>query len=289
MNDFFINLKNKYSYDDNFIDVLKRIVPVLINYYENEELVLNKLENVIIHVKNDYENPNDFLCDFFEINEKFVEYENALGYSSSRPIMDGDKICSKSIIYLFKKVSFEDINSVSILVHELCHFIKTSDFILENDRFYKNTGFQKEIYDLNGKLLERNFTALEETINSFDEENIMCVLFGYKNNYYLNYSCYSLAVSFFNELIVDIEKIFPDFKNLLIKNGLKYLSSIFDFYGVCFLNCIFEDCVYILTLQKDDEKQEKIRQLYSMKYFVLKSLNLRNNIYNINNSKKVVR
>lgn len=270
MNEYFNRLQQKYNYDQNIIFVLKRVVNVLIDYYgtENLEDILDKIFNVEIHVKKPGEDPNEYISNSIGIRDKYITSEEVDGYATTRPVIQKGEITSKSIIYLFKDIDLNNPLSWDVMVHELCHIIKMSEFYLNDNMICKHTGFQTEKYDFDGKLIDRTMTALEETTTSHDEVQIMNQLLQRDDyNLFQQGSGYAVAELYLQQLIKHMNNIDKNFEVNLRKDRADYANSIFTPFGVCFINNFFEECnkaMYVEDRSKIEEKQRELQMLFEL-------------------------
>lgn len=265
MDRYFEVLQRKYNYSTKLITILKRIVIALVGYYGNDKIgdILKRVSNVEIHIKQPGENPNEYISNSIGIKDEYIKNENVDGHATTRPVIKDGKVTSKSIIYLMNDLDLNNPITWSTLVHELCHHVTASDDF-EDQReidgtFYKQNGFQIDTYDLNGVLIDTQFSAIEETVVSYEEMQIMRKLL-HRNDYSLdsgkNVSGYILAVQYFEKLIDYIESLNIDdnFLENLKNDRFEYLNSVFMPFGFCCLNNLFDKCIKAIRNPNDFNK-----------------------------------
>lgn len=272
MSEYFINLKDKYGYDDDFIHILSKIIDVLISYYGDDmkDPILSKISSVNIHVKSDMEDANEYISSYLGVYDNHLPYDSITGYATTRPSYKDGIISSKSLIYLFDKIDYNNLFTCNVLVHELCHLVKQRDFYVEEDHICGGTGLQKEVYDFDGNLLSRKFSSLEEASNSHDELCVMRLLCG---DYYLenSHSNYCEAERFYAMLIDDMKEFDENFAHNVVVGGFDYFSSVFSLFGLYTFDNLFDECIGACCLKEKDLYKKNIDELYRFYYILKKS------------------
>ncbi len=193
MEEYVETLKCKYNYNEEMISFLSKLLPALIQYYgeENKEKILTALLNCEIHEQQEYENPKEYLNKYF-MNEKEWDLPFLAGAFYHNEIsVHGDTISAKPIIYLktkylmgCRKFDFGNDDSISILVHEICHLVKGYGKVkLENGKIVDSTGLSREYYEYDSetetlKEIGTDNLGLEEALNSYDEAQVMTIITG---------------------------------------------------------------------------------------------------------------
>jgi len=257
--DYLNKLKLKYNYDDNIIIMLSMIIPNMIDYFghEYEEKILQNIYDCKIHVKKEGEDPNNYISKELGIVDNYVSGDKVDGYATTRPKIKDGELIKKSIIYLINDNEIEPINQnlISTLVHELCHLIKQQKPRIINNTIELKTGYQMNYYNFDGALLNRDFVALEETTNSYDEKQIMTRIFGL-NNYQLTGSGYIVSEHYLNLLINSLKtNLNINLNKYLIEDEMEgsiHLEYLFGPFGICLLNDFLNQCIDLNLLQKDD-------------------------------------
>lgn len=266
MDRYFDALQRKYNYDQKMMTILKYIVAALMSYYGEEKVndILENVFNVEIHVRQAGEDPNEYISNSIGIKDEYIKNENVDGHVTTRPVIKDGKVTSKSIIYLINDLDLNNPMTWSTLVHELCHHVTAckdfEDHREINRTFRKRNGFQIDTYDLNGSLIDTQFSAIEETVVSYEEMQVMNKLL-HRNDYSLSsgeyVSGYILAVQYFQYLIDYMKNIDNNFLEKLKTGRIEYLESLFAPFGFCYLNSFFEKCIQAVHVH-DSEKLDKI-------------------------------
>ncbi len=279
MSDFYISLKNKYNYSDDFMIVLQRVIDALIKYYGESfrKRILSMMLDVNIHVKESFEDSNLYISEFLGVYENHLPYDTIFGYATTRPFYKNGVINSKSIIYLTEKIDVDDVMSYSVLVHELCHFVKQTPFYVSRDKIYGGTGLQTEVYNFDGCLIEKFNTSFEEASNTFDEVNVMNILTDFKYDLSSKNSNYYFSYEFFSDLVDYMRKFDQNFQFNIIDKGISYLISTFSSYGVQVLNYFFDMCIEMNYRMNNGKVVDK-NKLYETFYVLTESFN-RKNLY----------
>lgn len=229
MENFLNILQTKYNYDSNIIKILRLVIPAIVDYYGEESSAdfLEKILNLEIHVRRNGEDPNQYISNALGISDNYIKTNNVVGHSTTRPVVKEGKIESRSIIYLFEEINIGSPASLGILVHELCHLKKMTPFTIENGEIHKSTGFQHEVYSKDGLLLRRTKTGLEESMNSFDEKEIMtrCLNF-HDYDLFESGSGYALSESYLRSYLEYVETLLPGFYSEFNGSKVELFESI---------------------------------------------------------------
>ena len=181
-------LKNKFKYNDDLLNVLRKIIPALILYYgeDKKELILSAIEDTEIHIQSENEDMYNYLKNYFKVKKNWNISLNAAGFFETEYTLSGKTLSSNSLIYFiqnhygtYNPIDYSDNTFIINLIHELCHLVKTYGRIdLIDGRFQVESGISKEYYKYNASngllvLYENEHVGLEEALNTIDEENIM--------------------------------------------------------------------------------------------------------------------
>jgi len=288
---YFYWLQEKYNYSDEIIKALKEIIPAMLNYfgYENMNKILILISKTQIHIKQNNEEPNEYMSNYFGIKDKYITNDTIDGYATTRPVKDGEMYVGKSIIYLFNNDLSVNSPGFSVLLHELCHVVKSGYLInFNNEYLEKRTGFQQEKYDFNGKLLERNNFAWEETTTAHDETEIMKII-THDQNYISQGSQYDIAARFFNLFLKVVPGINKEILNDEIK-GTKYLQTFLntpngDFFEE--FEIVFNSCFNLANIESKEEAYKEYDKIEKDFIGLLDKLkNVLTNYSFVNHSKK---
>lgn len=192
-------LRTRYNYDDQMLKFLGELIPTMIEYFGEEykdNIVSTFIETpIIITKKGIAKEIGDDTSNFLFVGGVYWYDINTL---NNKPEKCGKVIINDTIINPF---SFNDVNKVGVLVHELCHMVK-SGLIINNDGTLTHYVGLSQDY---GKLINNEFEeqsvnnadGLEEALNAIDETMIMAKMY---SNYELK-SNYKRLASYINELI----------------------------------------------------------------------------------------
>ena len=197
MDNYLRQLQQKYNYSDDLIMVLSKIIPGFINYFglENQETILSALANCEIHIQKHGENHNEYLNDYFGINETLTHPIGGVAFNRAHLKVDNGKVNIQNLIYVFQPLlgDFDLSNSdnIGILIHEICHLIKSYGRLkIQDNKIIVPTGLMYSEYDLNGNNLNDGDycinVGIEEAFNCYDEEEIGKLVLGseYKSSGY---------------------------------------------------------------------------------------------------------
>lgn len=287
---YFYELQKKYNYSEEIIKALKKIIPAMIDYfgYENINKILFLISKTQIHIKQNNEDPNEYISNYFGVKDKYITNDIVDGYATMRPIKDGQMYVGKSIIYLFNNDLSVHSANFSVLLHELCHIVKMSHFNNVNNKYLeKRTGFQEEKYDFNGNLLERKNYAWEETTTAHDETEIMKIITN-DYNYISQGSEYDIAARFFNMFLNVVPGIYKEILNDEIK-GTKYLQSFLNtpkgnFFGE--FEILFNRCFNLANIESKEVLYNEYDKIEKDFIKLLDKLNFVLNNYSFGNHSK---
>lgn len=183
LNEYLTQLQKKYNYDNLLIENLSKIIPSLIEYYgvEYQNQILSALYNCEIHIQKENENSNEYLNNYFDVNEKWNFPIGGAAFHTSKPKVADNKVTFKNIIYICKplgeKFDLYKEENLSTLIHEICHLVKGFNRAkIEDGKIISTTGFMKEEFDFQGISLNGDYAinvGIEEALNCYDEEKIM--------------------------------------------------------------------------------------------------------------------
>lgn len=195
MNDLLNLLKSKYNYDDNLLNFLGTLIPIMIEYFGEEyrdKIISSFLETPIIMTKNTI--GKEIGEDDSNLLLAGGAYCYGIKVENNKP-----KISSKVVVpsLPIKPFSFENVRDVGRLVHELCHMVKCGLIINHDEKVIINyCGLEQTvgIIDNNKFSIQSSNDAggLDEALNAIDETIIMQKIYP---NYELN-SNYRRLVSY---------------------------------------------------------------------------------------------
>ena len=194
MNEYIINLKNKYGYSDELLEFLVELIPNLIKFYgeEYQDVILEALANCEIHFQRKDEDPITFLNSYFNVSKKWDMPDLGGAFYHNEIKVSDSKIEAKPIIYLkrtyygmYMPFDFNDDTDVNTLIHEICHLIKGYGKLrIENDKIIDSTGLMKETYSYsleNGVVKEKEeMVGIEEALNEIESTQILEMMRGRK-------------------------------------------------------------------------------------------------------------
>ena len=190
----------QYHYSNDLKMLLQKVIGAMFSYYGQEYIpqILKVIEYYPITICQYDENIYTKLKEFGHINEE-EEFEivregdlkRANGVASSNPIIkyeNGQYVLEgfSSCIILSSTFDINHKTSVAILVHELSHALKSIDknYQLHGNLLTTRSGISTETFELSNqqgqvtmKCINACSVGLEEGINSFDEEQIMCQMY----------------------------------------------------------------------------------------------------------------
>lgn len=234
----FEEIIKKYNYDEEFSKFLYQVYIELVNYYGNENIIYDAFLNTEIkNVKDIYEylKENDMLEDNNIVTEN--DLKRSSGIYASKPIIkqanNKYEIIDTKKIVLVKNFNINDTNKKAVLIHELCHMVKSyeDEYIIINDLLINRSGIIERHYKLtseNGKvnkdIIREKGVGLEEGFTTLAEEHITrhIVDINYHQSGYA--SVYVLAktlLNYINESIIKYISLHND-KNLLYDKITNY-------------------------------------------------------------------
>lgn len=168
-------IAEKYSYDEELRGTLEMIVPQIVDYFDDSEVVLKVLDNCPIFIFEPGKNLSEAANEYFGRNEKLSTIASGGASIIPRITEDGRIEVKKGIVLRSDR---ED--SLQTLVHEICHQVASvnKEPQLESDgRIRIDIGLSSEYYgvDENGemRMVESKRDFLEEMMNTYDTEKIM--------------------------------------------------------------------------------------------------------------------
>ena len=182
----FKNIVKKYNYTEEFSALLNKIYYSLINYYGNEKIIYNAFLNTEIKNVDDiygYLFNNNLLDESGLVS--IGDIKRSSGIYVSEPIIDknNDKYTIKEVkrVVLVKDFDINNVNKQAILIHELCHMVKSfeNEYIVDKDILLNSSGLIKRKYKLKyeaivkKELIEEKAVGLEEGFTTLSEECIV--------------------------------------------------------------------------------------------------------------------
>lgn len=194
MDEYLIELKNKFGYSDELTNFLSQLIPNLIKYYgeENKEVILSTLSNCEIHFQRKDEDPKTFLNSYFDINKDWKIPPLAVALYHNEIKVKDNQVVAKPIIYLKQVYSdpcmsfdFNNDNQANTLIHEICHSIKGyGKTKVENGKIIDSTGLIRDTYSYsqeNGIVEEKSdMIGIEEALNDVETAQILEMMTGRK-------------------------------------------------------------------------------------------------------------
>lgn len=195
---FTLELKEKYDYSDELVAFLKKAIPALVVYYGEDklEIIMGSLRDNEIHIQKEGENTSDYLNEYFGMQDNWKIPPMAGAFQHTQVFLKDGVVSSKSIIYIgttmvhqYSPFDFNDDSKVSSIIHEICHAIKSyGKMKVENNQVVISNGLSKEYYDYHSStntFSEASSTnvGLEESLNSYDEAQVMTIMTGIKHEY----------------------------------------------------------------------------------------------------------
>lgn len=182
----FEEITKKYNYDEQFSEFLYKVYKELVQYYGNENIIYNAFLNTEIkNVNNIYEylKENDMLEENTLVSDR--DLKKSSGAYTSKPIIsqinNKYEIVDTKRIILVKNFDIFNTNKKAILIHELCHMVKSynNEHQIIDNLLISSSGIIERYYKLseeNGKvakeLIREKGVGLEEGLTSLAEEFI---------------------------------------------------------------------------------------------------------------------
>lgn len=271
-------IKRKFSYNKELAAFIFKLYPLLVSYFEDEDIVFNALKSVKIVI-----HPN--LAEYVENNRELLkamtpdEADGIAGLYISVPNVIYDRVKCKYEIESVERyilIRGEDLSSEiakSSLIHEICHLIKSyyGEYEIREDTFVQRSGFVRavrQIYmDENTKCAEIVFEdglGLEEGFNE-QAENEIAELLDIHAEPDTAYMIPNQIASVLMNLNI------PDFKRRLIKAQLYHDNrDIEKELGIGFHEfldladiCYFKTAMLICEDIDKETREERYNELYS--------------------------
>lgn len=168
-------IAEKYRYSEELRETLEMIVPQIVDYYDDLEVVLKVLDNCPIFMVEPGKNSSEAANEYFGTNEELPTIASGGASIIPRITEDGRIEVKRGIVLRGDRES-----SLQTLVHEICHQVASvnKEPQLESDgRIRIDIGLSSEYYEVdeNGKMrmVESKRDFLEEMMNAYDTEKIM--------------------------------------------------------------------------------------------------------------------
>lgn len=168
-------IAEKYSYGEELRGTLEMIVPQIVDYFDDSEVVLKVLDNCPIFMVEPGKNLSEAANEYFGTNEELPTIASGGASIIPRITEDGRIEVKKGIV-----LRSDHEGSLQTLVHEICHQVASvnKEPQLESDgRIRIDIGLSSEYYgvDENGemRMVESKRDFLEEMMNAYDTEKIM--------------------------------------------------------------------------------------------------------------------
>jgi len=264
INELIDSVSEKFGYDEELNNILKRIVPVMIDG-KSEEIsnmlfdTLNRVKIFVLENNATKEDVDKCQKEVFEETNKNVEFKEetgseygkgiAAGAYVNEPIFDDNMniIGKQSFLYVTKLSKYDKLTEVygtdinlSHLIHELGHAwaSEKEEFVQgEDGNYINNVGactITAKVDKGNKSVMSDKYEGLflEETLNTIEEENTLCKLLGIENINELKAKGY--VPSSYQGMMTDITKSyvekfgkerFADFRFLKDKEALKDIEK----------------------------------------------------------------
>lgn len=170
----------KFSYNKDLMDFIKILYPELLDYFKDEDIILDSLLSVriILCERVDEYIGNDEYLSILASPEDVGDID---GIFFSSPNLQYDTLKKEFLIsgvsrYILVKGDIKSDATKKALIHEICHLIKTgtNEFVIKHDTYVQRCGFTKitnqilldeDKYSLetvfeDGKYLEEGFNEL---------------------------------------------------------------------------------------------------------------------------------
>lgn len=187
-------LKEKFHYDEEMLQCLEKIIVAMIEYFgeDKKDIILNTIENCQIRIQPKEENAQEFLKSYFkDYQETTIPVTGAAFVESEYSLTEENQLEKRSLIYVlrgmgifYQPFDFQKEENIAMIVHELCHAIKSSFRIqVDEEQMIEHRGMKIVFYHLDNetrtyKEVKSFNTGLEEATNSYDESKIMSILLG---------------------------------------------------------------------------------------------------------------
>jgi len=185
-------IKEKYNYNDELIDALRKIIPALIKLYgeDNSSLIFEAVYN----------------CKINFIDEKEDKSQNSAACYGKYFTLEEDEIKEVNEIYVYT-LGYDEETIFMNLVHEICHLIKGyNQSYMQGNNIITKCGLIKQYFNINENDIEfvkDENIEIEEAINCYDATQVLSIIYGEPT---LDYS-YNTACDSIEKLILD-NKIF---------------------------------------------------------------------------------
>lgn len=211
MEEVLIKIKEKFNYSDELMLFIQNIIPIMIEYYGYEysgKIISGFLNNPIILTDKGIKE---------ELNDVTDEYNTTAGVYKSDTIMENGVPVNRGRVIVSvesEKLDFSNTIKIGTLVHELCHMVKSgANLDVKNNKIIWNNGLMKSSGIMrDGSFIEESYNngeGLEESLNKFDEINIMNRLYG---NYSSNDNVYSRLLNIIGNSIIENELLMSKIK-----------------------------------------------------------------------------
>ncbi|MBO4601428.1 MAG: hypothetical protein J5634_04275 [Bacilli bacterium] len=211
----------KYKYNKELSSFLKRLYPLLVDFFKDENLIYNALDNCEIIMCGDiseYARKDPSLYESLSLSDNI----DLCGVYVSEPFVKYDKksrtfkvdYIDRSILINGSDLYYDEVKAV--LVHEICHLIKSynHEFEVRNDVLTHRSGFlrtisiiKKEEGYCSDESSFSNGMGLEEGLNVYTEK-LLCEKLGIyrevEDEYLIVYEMAKSLMMFPSENIQDI-------------------------------------------------------------------------------------
>ncbi|MBR2603719.1 MAG: hypothetical protein IKE10_01665 [Bacilli bacterium] len=192
------NIIQKHGYNEELSNFIRSVYPLLVKYYNNEEIVYESLMSTPIKLTNNVYDcliDNGFLRDT-PTNNEMVSLETlkfCSGAYHCEPVIKYDKARDKYELENTNRIIAINASSLELdtvkatLIHEICHLIKSynGEHTIREDTLIEKSGFISKTFQLNevNGVVKRTVcfetgVGLEEGFNAVAEEQITSELIG---------------------------------------------------------------------------------------------------------------
>ncbi len=192
MDDFIIELKNKFGYSDELTGFLSQLIPTLIKYYgeEYKDIILSAFLNCDIHFQIKGEDPKIYLNSYFGTEKDWEGPPLGGAFYHNEIQVKDNQVVAKPIVYIkttflkfYKQFDFSDDKQLKTLIHEICHMIKGYGKLKVKDgKIIDSTGLNQDTFSYspeNGAVQEKSeMLGIEEALNDVEAAEILEIMTG---------------------------------------------------------------------------------------------------------------
>ena len=253
MNEYFLNLKNKYNYDDQLINIISGVISAFVEVLgeQYKDRLLDAFNNIPIFTYKEPREAGEMLTRYFNNGKKYRISSMAKGGAFVEDEYSIDQNGELVQHFIIGLGSYDD-KAIQSLIHEMLHALSYHKPILEDGIIKTGTGFNTFSYNFDGN---SKGTVMDEKNLVFNElitENIaMQVMDAYDKNKVHEPAAYNAVVEEFNGIFrcdavnpIIIDDYFNNTYNFLevvptILAQEKYQDIISGLYQYCDNNPVY--------------------------------------------------